>query len=98
MLKLKDWPPSSFFAERLPRHCSEFIAALPYKDYTHPVAGIMNLASRIPEGRPRPDLGPKTYIAYGFHDELGRGDSMTKLHCDISGAVHFLIFSLLMFY
>ncbi|KAK8956318.1 hypothetical protein KSP40_PGU001469 [Platanthera guangdongensis] len=86
MLKLKDWPPSSFFAERLPRHCSEFIAALPYKDYTHPVAGIMNLASRIPEGRPSPDLGPKTYIAYGFHDELGRGDTVTKLHCDISDA------------
>ncbi|KAK8967452.1 hypothetical protein KSP40_PGU010185 [Platanthera guangdongensis] len=90
MLKLKDWPPSSFFAERLPRHCSEFIAALPYKDYTHPVAGIMNLASRIPDGRPSPDLGPKTYIAYGFHDELGRGDSVTKLHCDISDAVNVL--------
>ncbi|XP_020574834.1 lysine-specific demethylase JMJ25-like isoform X2 [Phalaenopsis equestris] len=90
MLKLKDWPPSSLFAERLPRHCAEFIAALPYKEYTHPVAGILNIASRIPEGRSSPDLGPKTYIAYGFHDELGRGDSVTKLHCDISDAVNVL--------
>lgn len=90
MLKLKDWPPSSLFAERLPRHYAEFIAALPYKEYTHPVTGIMNLATRIPEGRPRPDLGPKTYIAYGFLDELGRGDSVTKLHCDISDAVNVL--------
>lgn len=89
MLKLKDWPPSSLFAERLPRHCAEFIAALPYIEYTHPMTGILNLASRIPEGRSCPDLGPKTYIAYGFHDELGRGDSVTKLHCDISDAVHF---------
>ncbi|KAI0512398.1 hypothetical protein KFK09_013037 [Dendrobium nobile] len=90
MLKLKDWPPSSLFAERLPRHCAEFIAALPFREYTHPMAGILNLASRIPEGRPSPDLGPKTYIAYGFNDELGRGDSVTKLHCDISDAVNVL--------
>ncbi|EPS68622.1 hypothetical protein M569_06146, partial [Genlisea aurea] len=90
VLKLKDWPPASLFEERLPRHCAEFIRCLPFKEYTHPRDGFLNLAVKLPEESIKPDMGPKTYIAYGYHREFGRGDSVTKLHTDMSDAVNVL--------
>ncbi|RZC79395.1 hypothetical protein C5167_003601 [Papaver somniferum] len=81
MLKLKNCPPSNLFEELLPRHYADFIVSLPYREYTNPRFGCLNLAAD------KPYLGPKTYIAYGHAEELGRGDSVTKLHYDMSDVV-----------
>ncbi|KAL0305993.1 UNVERIFIED_CONTAM: Lysine-specific demethylase [Sesamum radiatum] len=73
MLKLKDWPPSDKFEDLLPRHCDEFIRALPFQEYTDPRTGFLNLAVKLPASVIKPDMGPKTYIAYGISEELGEG-------------------------
>lgn len=73
MYKLKDWPQSAHFEERLPRHGGEFLASLPFQDYTNPKTGILNLGAKLPKEAVKPDLGPKTYIAYGLREELHWG-------------------------
>ncbi|KAM3249545.1 hypothetical protein P3L10_011315 [Capsicum annuum] len=60
-------------------------------EYTHPQYGYLNLALRLPDGCWKPDLGPKAYIAYGFPMELGRGDSVTKLHYSVTDTVNVLM-------
>ncbi|CAM8994374.1 unnamed protein product [Rhodiola kirilowii] len=86
ILKLKDWPQSNKFDAMSPRHAFEFMNCLPFKEYTHPRTGYLNIATKLPANSLKADLGPKTYIAYGVERELGRTDSVTKIHCDFSDA------------
>ncbi|KAK4356884.1 hypothetical protein RND71_022494 [Anisodus tanguticus] len=91
LLKLNDWPPSGIFDEWLPRHGAEFSSCLPFIEYAHPQYGYLNLALRLPDNCSKPDLGPKAYIAYGFPKDLGRGDSVTKLHYAVTDTVNVLM-------
>lgn len=90
MLKLNDWHPPNFLEKHFPSHNAEFIRSLPFHDYTNPNCGLLNLAVKLPNECPKPDVGPWVYISYGIAEELGRGDSVTKLHYDISDVVNIL--------
>ena len=88
ILKLKEWPPSTLF-EHLPHHGDELICCMPFKEYTHPHKGILSIALQLPK---KSNMGPKTNIAYGVAQEFGHGDSVTKLHCDMSDVVCLVLF------
>jgi lysine-specific demethylase 3 len=74
MLKINDWPPSNYFEERLSCHEAKFFASLPFHEYTNPRDGLFNLTTLLPKHAIKPDLGPKTSIAYGLKEELGKGN------------------------
>ncbi|CAL8468356.1 g7896 [Coccomyxa elongata] len=90
MYKLKDWPPNAHFSQRLGRHNQDFMEMLPMPEYSHP-RGPLNLVSYLKDNSVKPDLGPKSYVAFGrVREHAGDGDSVTKLHCDLSDAVNLM--------
>ena len=91
MLKVKDWPSEEEFKQKLPRHYADFVRMLPFQPYTNPVDGPLNLSCRLPKEWVPPDLGPKSYVAYGREEQKGAGDSVTRLHRDMADAVNVLL-------
>ncbi|KAF1001529.1 hypothetical protein AG4045_028450 [Apium graveolens] len=87
ILQLKDWPPSTLFNYLVPRHSWEFISSLPFKEYTHPYSGNLNLAVMPSDGVLKPDLRPKMHISYGVAPELERGDSVKNLQYNMCDTV-----------
>ncbi|KAL6555083.1 hypothetical protein OROGR_006341 [Orobanche gracilis] len=60
------------------------------KENSNPETSFLNLAAMLPPTIAKfdkLDLGPKAYIAYGNAEKLGKGNSVTNLHCDMSDAV-----------
>ncbi|XP_011099640.1 lysine-specific demethylase JMJ25-like isoform X2 [Sesamum indicum] len=90
ILKLEDWPPAESFEERLPRHCREFFRCLPFRHYTLPHAGYLNMSTKLPEVSLKPDLGPKMCISYGADHKFGFG-SVTMLQYALSDTVNVLM-------
>lgn len=94
--KVKDWPPEEHVNDRLKRHAQDYLEMLPLPMYTLPERGLapLNLATLQPKGTNTTDLGPKTYIAYGHIPESEtEGDSVTKLHEDLSEAVNVVTYA-----
>ncbi|KAL3160540.1 hypothetical protein ABBQ32_010839 [Trebouxia sp. C0010 RCD-2024] len=91
MLKVKDYPPEAAFAQEMPRHWQDFMQCLPFPEYAHP-QGSLNIANYLAEDLIKPDLGPKSYIATGRPQEHAEGDSVTKLHIDLSDAINVLLY------
>ncbi|KAK9068352.1 hypothetical protein SSX86_012463 [Deinandra increscens subsp. villosa] len=87
ILKLEDWQPSCLSQGEWPRHFVEFVNFLPFKDYTNPYKGYLNVAVKLPDLSLKPDMGPKMDIAYGIEEELEYGNSVTKLHYEKSDTI-----------
>ena len=63
------------------------------QEFTNPRNGPMNLATYLPNHFVPPDLGPKSYIAYGSKTENPPHDSVTRMHEDLCDAVNVLLYA-----
>lgn len=95
MLKLKDWPSPSASEEFLLYQRPEFISKLPLLEYIHSKWGLLNVAAKLPHYSLQNDVGPKIFISYGTHEELGRGDPVTNLRFNLRDMVSCYLFPFL---
>lgn len=90
-LKLKGWLSSRLLQEKFPAHYAKIIQGLPLPEYMDPKSGLLNIASKLPQNNPKPDLGPNLYISYGCGEELVQTESVTKLCYDLCDVVSQII-------
>lgn len=81
-VKFRGWLSSQLFGEHFPAHHAEILDSLPLKEYINPECGILNLASKLPNEMPMPNLGPCIYITYGGPEELAQANFLTRLSYD----------------
>ncbi|XP_075523143.1 E3 ubiquitin-protein ligase JMJ24-like isoform X1 [Primulina tabacum] len=91
LLKLKDWPSPSASEEFLLCHRSEFINQLPLLEFIHSKWGLLNVAAKLPHYSLQNDVGPKIFITYGMHKEIGQGDSTDNLRLNMRDMVFLLV-------
>lgn len=89
VLKLKDWPTSSDFADVMHEHFVDLMKAVPFSAYTTR-SGKLNLVKYLHNFFSPPDLGPKMYSAYGQELMPAKAGS-TNLHLDVSDAINILV-------
>ncbi|PQM33205.1 hypothetical protein Pyn_14181 [Prunus yedoensis var. nudiflora] len=83
-----DW--CELFQEQFPAHYAEIIRALPLQEYMNPMSGLLNLAARMPQEIPKPDIGPCVYISYGCTEQLVQANAVIKLCYDSYDVVNIL--------
>ena len=86
--------PTQDFAELLPLHFADLMAALPHPHHTQR-SGHLNLVSKLPAYMLPPDLGPKLYLAYGSLSGGAKSAcsfGTTCLHMDMADAVNVMVF------
>ncbi|EIW54906.1 uncharacterized protein TRAVEDRAFT_130980, partial [Trametes versicolor FP-101664 SS1] len=93
IIRLKDWPPSALFADKLKPYFDAFMKAVPMPSYTRH-DGVRNFPAHYPDPtRPlksqKPDFGPKLYSATEDTTHVGS----TKLHLDVTSAVNILVYN-----
>lgn len=82
MVKVKGWFCPNMFQEHFPEHFDQIMHSIPLKEYMDPKSGRLNLAAKLPEDVPKPDLGPSVHIAYGEPEEFMQGHFITRLSYD----------------
>ncbi|KAL3522153.1 hypothetical protein ACH5RR_014987 [Cinchona calisaya] len=89
-LKIKAWLSSHLFREQFPSHYAEILHALPLQEYVNPISGLLNLAVKLPQETPKPEIGPCIHISCGASEEFVQADFLTKLCCDSNDVVNIL--------
>ncbi|XP_023518038.1 lysine-specific demethylase JMJ25-like [Cucurbita pepo subsp. pepo] len=93
MLKLKGCLSSHLFQEKFPAHYAEIMRILPLQEYMNPMSGLLNLATKLPQGAGKPDMGPCVYMAYGCSQEHVLTDSVSRLCYDSYDVINILAHS-----